>query len=679
MKGPRQADSNSISVRVSRRLNQAADDFRRSTFRPLRAAFSPGLGPLPTDIDVTMRLSILTARAGLCVSGLGVVLGLKDLRRQPRSYLTLAILVGQALADDHLWRGEGRRRELAGTLSPWLSLGAGFALPNVPGSGRYGFHSMWNQNHAIWAGVVAANTKERRTDLTDFVVAHGHLLWSIRSNPRAIHHAFGSVLCQLFLNSGVRILQDDAAEAADHLDRLAELRSAAERAAETESVISATIKPHRIRLVDAAKSLTAGPDQIRPEVSDDLRRLSFDLRIEMSELLTASESTTARRGQVPAAHGPTGDHRSEQWTSGAMRRLSRVAYGASAVWCASIIALAIRSGWITRRQGALATAAALTMNAEALLHSPAAEMGTRPAATRTVLHGLAALAMSRVVSGTKVERADGEAMGLRDNLMVQTAALSHSPTQILTTWLIAATNIPRELRRVPPQNKVAYVGYNLGYGIALPLGLNLMLRGAWAAGQRSDQRRDERIEAQRRAGVEMGRRAATYAIHHHLLQSVDLVLRSDMKRDDALRCIEESLTLLDEFLLDPVEYRPTRSSAQIVSEICAGYERFGLRPKLRAPLDLALAPPSAIALARGLNEGLANVLRHSRDDSPGLDLRGTRDRLVVTLSNVSVIPDQRGAGSGLPAARRAVAECGGTLDARQLADSFQLTFEVPLR
>ena len=110
MKGPRQADSNSISVRVSRRLNQAADDFRRSTFRPLRAAFSPGLGPLPTDIDVTMRLSILTARAGLCVSGLGVVLGLKDLRRQPRSYLTLAILVGQALADDHLWRGEGRRR-----------------------------------------------------------------------------------------------------------------------------------------------------------------------------------------------------------------------------------------------------------------------------------------------------------------------------------------------------------------------------------------------------------------------------------------------------------------------------------------------------------------------------------------------------------------------------------------
>ncbi|MEZ5383845.1 MAG: hypothetical protein R2754_18860 [Microthrixaceae bacterium] len=650
---------------------QAIRSIRNDLAKPLRLALRPGLQSVPDELDETIRLALLLARLGLLASGMGVVAAYPPHRRSIRSYVALGLLVGQLLNDDAAFRSADRRdRTRAAWLSPLLSATASWVYPTVEGR-RHSLMTFWVFNHPMWAAAVSSAFAGRRAGVAGSLVAHLPLIATARREHRASQHLFGAALSQAFLISGIRILAVDAKHDAEHLDELVMLEAKSDRERRTRSYLEQRVAPHLEELRAVLKILDEDDVDPSRDATERLNDLSLSLRSEMHELTELTLSVPADFHYNPG--------RARASTRRRMNQISAVAYGGSAAWRAAALRGAVSDRVVSPRRGALLLAATIAHAALGMALRPASSLNVRRPARVVAFEGAFALAAS-LAMGTKRGLGDGgEGMTLRDNVVLSTAAQTQDPALLSMTWVIGMLALPFEARGVEPRFRNGYLAYNFGYTPGLALSLNLLLRGAWRVAERSDARRQDLVAAEAAAGLEAGRRAAAYAIHHFLLQTVDLVLRRNLPNLPATQLFRDATTQVGRFLHNPGEYEPVRDARTIVEESASGYEQFGVRPVVEFPDAVPLAAAPAVALGRAVTEGLSNVLRHSDDREPSIRGRIEGGVLVVEILNGRIVPGQRGAGYGLADARRLAAKCGGRLELGSHVRTAVLRLELPIK
>jgi two-component sensor histidine kinase len=613
---------------------------------------------LPVVYD-KMRTGIALARGTLALTCAASVLLDRRYRRRPRAHLAVGLVVAQWLHDDLALRS-GREAALwrVRWLSPVLTALAQLSLPHLP-SDREGSEINWFYGGGVWVAPAVALAGGRHAPVTASV-SQFPLVWRAVRDPAFRAFAVGIHLSIGFLTVTARLLGDSGAHANAMFDRVAaERRDAAESEAAVASMREA-LGPAIDELEALEALLVAEP---RSLVLERCRRLE-----ERSRHLQLTREL--RAGPVPSWD----DRAARRELRIRMRRVAGVAYTSSFAWCVLDSVEGVRRGLISPARAAASTGLLFTLAGWGILDRGPMLTGVGTAATRgrTLLSGL----LGGVISAELHRGAatPGFDTSVRDQVQLQSSALAASSRDLAWGQLISTTvGGWYEWRNLGRTERPAYAALILGYSWGLPQSLHLFLSGIWEAQRQNDLARRHQVESAARRGRAQGAEWAARASHDYVAQSLlHLQQHPDLDHDAALAVLGDARTKLEQALAQgTVEF--ASDLTEMLAECVHGYRVFGLEARLdvRSEDDLApaantLGEASGQALLLALNQGLGNVLAHSSDRHPTVEVTVNQGSAQLRLTNrtdtlaeTDPEPGLGRGGYGLAAVEAAVAELGG--------------------
>lgn len=184
------------------------------------------------------------------------------------------------------------------------------------------------------------------------------------------------------------------------------------------------------------------------------------------------------------------------------------------------------------------------------------------------------------------------------------------------------------------------------------------------------------------AAADEARRNAQYLVHDSALQVLLWIQKDDLETHQLLEWIDRETPRLHGAASGGEEQPHTWQDG--LSELLAGFGGLGLEAVLSGPESTVdLDADQSACVIDIVNEGLANVFKHSNDRAPRLDLQAAGDELMLSLTNEcerrtsdeeTVAP-----GTGISSVAARVERLGGETK-WSLADShFRLQCRLPVR
>lgn len=361
-----------------------------------------------------------------------------------------------------------------------------------------------------------------------------------------------------------------------------------------------------------------------------------------------------------------------------MGQLGVVCYLFSVVWAMLLAREAGHRPWVSRWRATAVGSAAFVQALHAAISRPELLHGNLRRNPRLVVNTVVGIVTTHLIHGNAppgvLLTPDG---GLRDNYLVQSAALTPYPRDIVAAWVASsAASFRVERDAVDRRTRHLRLSHQIGYQFALPLSMQALLTGVWRSRERSEAARAERLRNEAKAGVEMGAHRATTAAHDYCSQTLQ-AFANDPDSPHVGRALQQAVDRLEDVLAG----RP--ASARLddqINECIAGYEPLGLHADRDIATIGALSPSGRIAIITALNQGLANVLAHSDDRHPTVrafvDTAGTTHLIV---RNRTHSPYRGGAEDsfGISALRDALTQSAGTLGYDDVAGHTCLHVRVP--
>jgi hypothetical protein len=179
------------------------------------------------------------------------------------------------------------------------------------------------------------------------------------------------------------------------------------------------------------------------------------------------------------------------------------------------------------------------------------------------------------------------------------------------------------------------------------------------------------------AAAERIRREAQYLLHDSALQVLLWVQKPDLTEDQLLAWLDREIERLERAAAGSVDAPGLRTG---LDELVRGFRLLGLEASMSIVGDVASVPAAVAASTLDVcNECLANVLRHSSDRAPTVDVSAGDDALTLVVRNRVDIPVTRVvAGTGTRAMSDRAAAAGGDLDLGPTPDGFRVSVRFDL-
>lgn len=629
------------------------------------------------------RGAVALGRGTLALTCAASVLLDRRHRRSLRAHLAVGCAVAQLVHDDLALRsGDEAALRRVRWVSPLLTALTQLGLPQRP-SDTDGGASNWFYSGGIWVAPAVALAGGR---FAPFVASASQLPLMRRAvrDPRYRPFVVGNHLSVGFLTVAIKLLGAAGANANATLDRVAaERRDVAESEAAVASM-RAALAP----AIEAVGGLEA-----------KLASAPRSVVLEECRLLEQRSRSVQRHSRLQVASaGPLWDEReARRELEHRMRMVAGVAYVASLTWTALDNAEATRRKLISPTRGALATGAMIALAWWGMVdRGPMLTgVGTTVSRGRTLLSGLLGGAISAELHRSAVS--PGFDTSLRDQVQLQSTALAASPWELALGQLLSTTlGGWFEWRNLGRDDRPAYAALIIGYSWGLPQALHLVLSGVWDAQRQNDEARRSRLELAAERGRARGAEWATRASHDYVAQSLLYLQRHPQLDDAAVRAVIRDAVTNLERALDPEPAPPRRDLADVLAECAEGYRLFGLDVRVsvganeRWQQDLASTIASSLdeagdrTLVMAVNQGLSNVLAHSVDTRPTVELVMTGDGIRLQVVNRTDAGLHRGGGPqeggyGLRALAAAVDDLDGRCDLRIGASTTVLTVDLPRR
>lgn len=172
-----------------------------------------------------------------------------------------------------------------------------------------------------------------------------------------------------------------------------------------------------------------------------------------------------------------------------------------------------------------------------------------------------------------------------------------------------------------------------------------------------------------RVVIESSQRKVQLALHDHGVQTLRYLARQqDLPLVQRLEVLDRAIAELSSVATPREDHRGQSDisweAVQLSVRECAdGYRRFGLVPQWTPANDLpSVDRQTQAALIGALNQALSNVLAHTEDRSPRVEMGLVGQQLELIVSNDSTTPFRGGRrGFGLSHVEATLAEVGGSL------------------
>lgn len=627
------------------------------------------------------RSAISLARGTLALTCAASVLLDRRYRRSPRANLGAGLMVAQWVHDDLALRS-GREAALRRVrwLSPAVAAVAQLSLPQTASSSDGGAAN-WFYLNGVWVGPSVALAGGRRSALVASATQLP-LIWRAVRDANYRTYAVGNQLSIGLLAVVGRLFGESGAQAHAMFERVAaERRDAAESEAAVASM-RAALGPAVEHLVALEATLLSEPRSAVLEECRRLERWSRSLQFRNERRATGLEWRWDDR-----------EARSELATR--MRRVAAVAYLSSLMWCALANAEAVRRGLVSRERAVITSSLLFGLAAWGIIDRGPLLTGvaTPVSRSRTLWIGLVGGVMSAELHRGAVS--PGFDTSVRNQVQLQAAAMAASPWELGLGQLIStAVGGWFEWSNISNENRPAYAAQIIGYSWGLPQAIHLFLSGLWEAQRQSDEARRSQAELASQRGLAQGAEWAARASHDYVAQSLLYLQRHpDLDADSVLAVLSDARTNLEQ-ALDPAKPASHQGVTEGLAECLQGYRVFGLEAAMSVRFsegDARPASPSGPdeavtqALLLALNQGLSNVLAHSEDRCPTVELilASGSARLSVTnrTADAAGQPDRgrssgRG-GYGLGAVEAAVTELDGRCEFSVGPTEAVLTVDLP--
>ncbi|MEZ5372861.1 MAG: hypothetical protein R2704_09005 [Microthrixaceae bacterium] len=281
------------------------------------------------------------------------------------------------------------------------------------------------------------------------------------------------------------------------------------------------------------------------------------------------------------------------------------------------------------------------------------------------------------------------------------------PAKLAQAWAIMGLAMFLADRYYTPEARTHRFRWQADWinGMAAGLALRRSHNVIWDALNELERNANDTIETVAKRVAEAELVAAQDAVHDTACQSLRYLLtHPDADPDHLSEIIGVTIDNLEGELAGD-EPDESGALADALESCAAGYELLGLSPSVTVSGDRPVGGAAMEVLVQVLNQGLANVLAHSDDLRPEIDLTLSDGDARLSVSNLSDSP-YRGAmaeeeaegdepptvsplaetpdavlppgGFGLASARRAVNALGGTLTWGDRSDRTELILTLPL-
>ena len=178
------------------------------------------------------------------------------------------------------------------------------------------------------------------------------------------------------------------------------------------------------------------------------------------------------------------------------------------------------------------------------------------------------------------------------------------------------------------------------------------------------------------------RRGHEHFLHDSALQVFLWATKSDLSDDELIAWCDREMLALEDLLAGRSPSLVT-DLGRAVGDLLRGFSMFGLEPVLvveASVYDREYDPAVALCVVTVLNEALTNVLKHSDDRAPRIDVERGPDlvcRVVNTTTN-NWRQSTPGAQLGLRAAKERALVAGGTVTTTDRNGHFELELVLPV-
>lgn len=612
-----------------------------------------------------MRRGIAVARGALALTGVLQVLADRRYRKRPAAHLAVGLAIAQLVHDDLAFRsGDAISLRRARWLSPTVTALIQVVFPQLPSDNRTG-SGTWIYNGGIWVAPAVALAGGRWGPVAGSVSQLPQAARAVRS-PELRAYLLGNHLSVGFLTIAFKLLGESGTQAKTLFDQVGEERRAS---AESEAAVASL----RQGLIPAL----AGIDELIPKVQSAGRSEWLG---ECRQLEDAARSLQQGGGDADATRKLV--NRLPQWDADVardelakrMRRVAGVAYGASTLWCGVACVEAARRGLIGRWSVVAATGLSAGLSAWGMLDRGPMLTGERAALRtgRSILNGVLGGGLSAALH--RSASSPGFDTSVRDQIQVQGSALANSASEVAVSWTLStAIGGYFEFANTRVEERPALVALTAGYSWGVPQALHLLLSGIWDAQREADQLRSTQVDLAARRGQELGAEWAARASHDYVAQSLLYLRRNpELAEQMVLAVLRDARTKLEQ-ALNPQEAPTRRDIVEVVAECVGGYTVFGLHAELAHRSSDEAGPKWQVddviirALLLGVNQGLSNVLAHSQDTRPLVELTSIADGVRLRIINQTATEplsdaQSSGSGFGLKALNDAVGDLGGRCD-----------------
>lgn len=550
------------------------------------------------------------ARIGGFGTSLFKALASRQLRRSPATWASLAVLVAQFTWEQAIFRksdsGETPVFRFAGVAD------AAFAATHqvldsraarqIPETYRWNYEAA-SFNNALW--VVAFAGLNGSAPVASGILAHLPLIVRARKSETARVNLFGVLFGASFLVRGIDIL--GRMSAATRVERGKALAATIETAAQeaNNAMLRAALRPlieevHRL----AALSERGRLDAVRLE---SLRLLPLSRAAERpAEELMAAVTLRARPELVDGT----------AVVRGQLAKLGKIASLGSVCWVsASALSAPSRSGtrwW----QSIVATFVVIANAVFRSISSPAVLRGNlRRNHEYLVNVGLGVGTSWLLLTSVQPRSVANLDCAARDNYLLQSAASSADPRDIVKSWLIGSVlAAPYELRRTTRPGLVAQVSHLCSYQLAVPLALQRILAGVWRAHNDATCAASELSISATRRGAELGALAAGVAAHDYCTQTLYAISRqTELTREQICSALRDTEARLNAAVSGK---RSRARTEDLIAECIRGYHSLGLLAVTQIGDLPELDSTFEDVVVGAINQGLSNVLTHSPDRHP---------------------------------------------------------------
>lgn len=603
-------------------------------------------------IRTQIHRSITIAHASTFVTGVISIVGSAHLRRHPRAWAALGVSAAQGvLARRSMARGDFETTYVAAAHAVAAALNQEL-MPTIPDGVSKG-ERRWVRDQAVWLSAMGGAGKSRRPGLWT-LVAHAPLLARAAAGEApAASHVGGQALWLAFLRTALTDALLRAPAVLSALDEHTEkARTHAEEQA-TRDALARSVTPllDRMRLVrDAGSRLSAADRQTQcremlSEASDVCDQAASTMGAELrdTELYESMLSKLQRRSD----------------------RTNTVSYWAVAAGSLTNLYFDSRRGDVARWR--LLVSAGITSGMSWYsLRNPSRFLsgelhpGSTPA---LVAQGLAGGSSALVLRGAP---GGCESFGNRELLTLTASGLGSHSRSVLVPWAISSAIGLRSLyQSVQPDEQVFLLAGTFGMEIGLPLALNHFLRGVMMTNEAAAASRERLVADARAAGTRRAMRWAQLAAHDYVKQTARYLLsHPEQAPEHVEEVLGDAIVQLEDALSSKFQQSPARTDVgTLISEIAEAYRRLSLDPVVHLELSGPLSPDVERAVLTAVNQGLANVLAHTVDPVPVVQVRTADGGAEIAISNNPdwpAPPVSSPDGTGFRLLDAALASVGGT-------------------